>query len=84
MLDQISFGANRFDLLVALDGVEHNALDVKSLHALRSMMRSNGTAIFTVPACMFLCSDHDVANENKRHYTLTEFKKKDIEAGFKN
>ena len=68
--------------VVALDVIEHVDDDRASLTAIRSHIVEGGQAIISVPACMFLWSEHDVLNEHKRRYTLEELKGKLIEAGF--
>jgi len=81
--DQIPYGENYFDLIVALDVIEHIEKDVDSLRAIRSRIVENGKAIITVPAYMFLWSAFDELNEHKRRYTLSELNAKLIQAGFK-
>jgi SAM-dependent methyltransferase len=81
--DQIPYDENYFDLIVALDVIEHIDRDVDSLRAIRSRIVENGKAIITVPAYMFLWSAFDELNEHKRRYTLTELNTKLLQAGFK-
>jgi SAM-dependent methyltransferase len=80
--NQVPFQANFFDLITALDVVEHVEQDVKALAALHSHLTPGGKAVITVPAYMFLWSAFDDINEHKRRYTLRELKGKLIEAGF--
>lgn len=79
----IPYANNSFDLLIALDVVEHIEDDVGALTALRNLLTPQGLAVLTVPAYMFLWSDHDVVNQHKRRYTLSEFETKIKKAGFK-
>jgi 2-polyprenyl-3-methyl-5-hydroxy-6-metoxy-1,4-benzoquinol methylase len=79
---QVPFEENFFNVITALDVIEHIDEDVDALKALRSRLTAEGKAIITVPAYMFLWSEFDVMNEHKRRYTLTELKAKLIEAGF--
>lgn len=81
--NQIPYEENFFDLIVALDVIEHIDQDVDSLRAIRSRIVENGKAIITVPAYMFLWSAFDELNEHKRRYTLTELNTKLVQAGFK-
>ena len=80
--DQLPYQENFFDLITALDVIEHIDNDVDSISAIRSLLAPGGKVVFTVPAYMFLWSPHDEMNEHKRRYTLPELKKKLVEAGF--
>jgi len=81
--DQIPYDDNFFDLIIALDVIEHVDQDVESLISMRSCLKSDGTAIITVPAYMFLWSRFDELNEHKRRYSIEELKSKLLQAGFK-
>lgn len=78
----IPYPENNFDLVIALDVIEHVDDDVASLVNIRSRMVEGGKAIITVPACMLLWSEHDVVNEHKRRYDLKELNKKLLDSGF--
>jgi len=80
--DNIPYDEEYFSLVVALDVIEHVNDDRASLNAIRSHIAEGGQAVISVPACMFLWSEHDVLNEHKRRYTLEELKGKLIDAGF--
>jgi SAM-dependent methyltransferase len=80
--DQVPYEENFFHLIIALDVIEHIEQDVESLKAIRSRLVSNGKAVITVPAYMFLWSKFDELNEHKRRYTLTELNGKLEQAGF--
>lgn len=80
--DQLPYQGNFFNLITALDVIEHIDNDVDSIAAIRSLLAPGGKTVFTVPAYMFLWSPHDEMNEHKRRYTLPEFNKKLVEAGF--
>ncbi|MSP53881.1 MAG: class I SAM-dependent methyltransferase [Gammaproteobacteria bacterium] len=80
--DEVPYQENFFNLITALDVVEHVEEDIKSLIALRARLCSGGKAIITVPAYMFLWSAFDEINEHKRRYTLSELKEKLLQAGF--
>ena len=62
--------------------IEHVDQDIDELKALRSRLVSDGKAVITVPAYMFLWSAFDEMNEHKRRYTLTELNAKLVQAGF--
>lgn len=78
----IPYEKEYFSMVVALDVLEHVDDDRAALKAIRSHIAPSGQAIITVPACMFLWSEHDVLNEHKRRYTLEELESKLLEAGF--
>ena len=80
--DQIPYDESFFDLIVALDVIEHIDQDVDSLKSIRSLLIADGKAVISVPAYMFLSSAFDDLNEHKRRYTLTELNSKLIHAGF--
>lgn len=80
--DQVPYDENFFDLITALDVIEHVDRDVDSLKAIRSRLVTGGKAVITVPAYMFLWSKFDDMNEHKRRYTLTELNNKLVQAGF--
>ena len=80
--DNIPYDEEYFSLVVALDVIEHVDDDRASLTAIRSHIAEGGQAVISVPACMFLWSEHDVLNEHKRRYTLEVLKGKLIDAGF--
>lgn len=80
--DQIPYEESFFDLIVALDVIEHIDQDVDSLKSIRSLLTADGKAVITVPAYMFLWSAFDDLNEHKRRYTRTELNTKLVLAGF--
>lgn len=80
--DHIPYEENFFDLITALDVIEHVDRDIDSLKTIRSRLVSDGKAVITVPAYMFLWSAFDEMNEHRRRYTLTELKTKLVQAGF--
>ena len=80
--DQLPYQENFFDLITALDVIEHIDNDVDSIGALRSLLAPGGKCVFTVPAYMFLWSPHDDINQHKRRYTLPELKDKLVQSGF--
>lgn len=69
-------GANRlpfrdatFDVITALDVVEHLQDDCGALREVRRLLRPNGRLIATVPAFQWLWSEHDEALGHYRRYT---------------
>jgi 2-polyprenyl-3-methyl-5-hydroxy-6-metoxy-1,4-benzoquinol methylase len=80
--EQVPYEENYFDLITALDVIEHVDRDVDALKTLRSRLVSGGKAVITVPAYMFLWSSFDEMNEHKRRYTRPELETKLLQAGF--
>jgi SAM-dependent methyltransferase len=80
--DNVPYDNEHFSLVTALDVIEHVEDDRAALKAIRARVAPGGQAIITVPACMFLWSEHDVLNEHQRRYTRSELREKLIEAGF--
>lgn len=66
--DEIPFEPGGFDLVAALDVLEHVDQDLKSMRALWSQLRPGGWALITVPAFAFLWSGHDERHHHKRRY----------------
>jgi SAM-dependent methyltransferase len=60
---------HRFDLITALDVIEHIQDDVAVLRQMRDRLTSGGTIIVTVPAHPWLWSAHDEINHHHRRYT---------------
>lgn len=73
----------RFDLIVALDVLEHIQDDVETIRRVQQMLKSGGYFIVCVPAYKFLWSEHDEALHHKRRYHSFEIMKKLKDGGFK-
>jgi len=80
--DNVPYDEGLFDVITALDVIEHIDDDVGSLKAMHSLLKPDGKIVITVPAYMFLWSSFDEINEHKRRYTRPELREKLIEAGF--
>lgn len=80
--DQIPYDDNFFNLVIALDVIEHVEEDALSLEAIRNRLVTGGKVVITVPAFMFMWTKFDDLNEHKRRYTLPDLKKKLLQAGF--
>jgi SAM-dependent methyltransferase len=61
-------GAARFDLVVALDVLEHIDRDVDSLRSLATCLAPGGRMLLTVPAYQWMYSGHDVVHHHRRRY----------------
>lgn len=70
--DDIGFEDDQFDLVVALDVLEHIDNDHDSFISLINKLKPGGWILITVPAFQFLWSSHDELHHHKRRYTLKE------------
>lgn len=61
--------SERFDLVTAFDVIEHIPEVIEALVNLRAALAPGGRLVVTVPAFMFLWSEHDVLNHHQRRYT---------------
>lgn len=61
--------SERFDVITALDVIEHIDDDAAALRTLARLVAPDGLLIVTVPAFAFLWSGHDVVNEHRRRYS---------------
>jgi 2-polyprenyl-3-methyl-5-hydroxy-6-metoxy-1,4-benzoquinol methylase len=80
--NEIPYPEHFFQLITALDVIEHVDEDFETLKVFYSLLVQGGQAVITVPAYMFLWSNFDVVNEHKRRYTLSELNTKLLNAGF--
>lgn len=80
--DGLPFEEHKFDLILALDVVEHINDDLGSIRALRKILNPNGMLIIMVPAYQWLWSDHDELTHHKRRYNLAQCKELLAEGGF--
>lgn len=60
-----------FDVITALDVVEHVEDDCGALREVRRLLRADGRFILTVPAFQWLWSEHDEALGHYRRYSKT-------------
>jgi len=80
--EDIPFDAESFDLITALDVIEHIGDDVAALKVMHKHLRKGGIFICTVPAFSFLWSGHDEVHHHCRRYNRQELKEKLVAAGF--
>lgn len=66
---RIPFKDGTFDLVLALDALEHFEDDGRALEEVRRVLKGEGRLIATVPALMLLWSAHDEAYQHWRRYT---------------
>jgi SAM-dependent methyltransferase len=63
------FCAGSFDLVVAIDVIEHLDDDVAFLRAAHELLAPGGRLVIVAPAFQLLWSQHDVAFQHRRRYT---------------
>jgi SAM-dependent methyltransferase len=63
-----------FDLVAALDVIEHVPDDAGAVARLGEYLRPGGYLIATVPAYAWMWSDHDAAHHHQRRYGLKAFR----------
>jgi len=68
----LPFKTGSFDLVLALDVIEHVEDDVHALTECHRILRTGGFLVVTVPAFMSLWSPWDESLGHKRRYTLTD------------
>ena len=64
----LPFDDSRFDLVTALDVLEHVDDDQRLLGEMRRVLRPGGVALVTVPAFRALWSAQDVVSQHRRRY----------------
>lgn len=80
--NDIPFDIQTFDLIAALDILEHISEDFECLTTFRNLLRPNGWLLLTVPAFPFLWSTHDDDHHHKRRYNKANLQHIVQEAGF--
>lgn len=89
-LDQVRLGAAeslpypdaQFDLVTALDVVEHMDDDVAGLREMHRVLRPDGRILLFVPTFMFLWGVQDDVSHHRRRYRMPELARVVREAGF--
>lgn len=81
--NDIPFNHKTFDIIVALDVLEHIEKDADALYALYPRLKLGGWLLVTVPAFNYLWSKHDEIHHHKRRYTIKELQINVSAAGFK-
>jgi SAM-dependent methyltransferase len=78
----LPFGDATFDLVTALDVVEHLDDDVAALREMARVLHPGGQLLVTVPAHRFMWGDQDEVNMHKRRYVAAEIRDRLKAAGF--
>lgn len=78
----LPFSKANFDLVAALDLLEHIQDDRKALKEFNRVLKNRGYLIVTVPAMPFLWGENDIAIYHFRRYQKKELKRKIESAGF--
>ena len=79
---KLPFDDGGFDLVTALDVVEHLTDDTAAFKEMRRVLRPEGYLLVTVPAHMFLWGDQDEVNLHKRRYGAAELRDRLTASGF--
>lgn len=81
-IEQLPYESDSFELVTALDVIEHLDDDIAGLREMRRVLRSDGRLLVFVPAFMFLWGVQDDVSNHRRRYTLPGLLKAVEEAGF--
>ena len=64
-----------YDMVAALDVVEHIPDDKAALEGIARVLKPGGKLLMTVPAHQWMWSAHDVVNHHQRRYSKRDFRK---------
>jgi len=81
-VNHLPFRNYSFDLVVALELLEHVKKDVSALKEIYRVLNKKGYLFLSVPAFKFLWGSHDLAANHYRRYLKKEINEKLIKAGF--
>jgi SAM-dependent methyltransferase len=80
--EQLPYESDSFELVTALDVIEHLDDDIAGLREMRRVLRRDGRLLLFVPAFMFLWGVQDDVSNHRRRYTLPILLKAVEAAGF--
>lgn len=66
---------DRYDMVAALDVIEHIPDDEGALEGIARVLKPGGKLVATVPAHQWMWSAHDVVNHHQRRYSKSSFRK---------
>lgn len=81
-VESLPFASSAFDIVTALDMLEHVDDDLAALKELSRVTNDGGVVVITVPAYGFLWSEHDEALHHRRRYSASELRNKLTNTGF--
>jgi SAM-dependent methyltransferase len=79
--ESLPCGDAEFDLVTALDVVEHLDDDLAGLREMRRVLKPSGRALLFVPAFMWLWGVQDDVSHHRRRYTLSQLRARVEAAG---
>lgn len=80
--EKLPYEDETFDLVTALDVVEHLDDDLAGLREMQRVLKPGGRALFFVPAFKFLWGVQDDISHHRRRYRIPELRRVVKEAGF--
>jgi len=80
--EHLPFSDDTFDVVTALDLIEHVDDDTGVLINAFRVTKPGGVVLVTVPAFQFLWSEHDIVNRHRRRYTTKQLRSIIESAGF--
>ena len=80
--ENLPFSSESFDLVTALDVIEHTDDDVGVLREIARVLRPNGALLMTVPAYKFLWGQQDEISAHRRRYVASQMRDRLGAAGF--
>ncbi len=81
-MSSLPFQSNSFDLITALDVIEHIEDDIHALKEVNRVCNNNGIVLLAVPAFQFLWGEHDDMAHHIRRYSLKELRNAVDQSGF--
>ena len=80
--ESLPYGDDTFDLVTALDVIEHTDDDIAVLREVGRVLRPGGKVLLTVPAYRFLWGRQDEINLHKRRYRAKQVRERLKTSGF--
>ena len=81
--EELPYADGTFDLVTALDVVEHMDDDLAGLAEMRRVLRPGGRVLLFVPTFMFLWGVQDDVSNHRRRYRMPQLRRVLEQAGFK-